>query len=51
LIRKNVKNPQPEEVKIVFTLKPRFLGKATESTETSGDSANSDENLEVQFEA
>ena len=51
MIRKNVENSQPEKVKIVFTLKPRFFGKGTESTETSGDSVNSDENFEVQFEA
>jgi len=51
MIRKNVKNSQPEEVKIVFTLKPIFFGKGTERTETSGDSVNSDENFEEQFEA
>jgi len=45
------KTSEPEEVKIVFTLKPIFFGKGTEGTKTSGDSANSDENFEVQFEA
>ena len=34
-----------------FSLKPRFFGKGTGSTETSGDSVNSDENFEEQFEA
>jgi len=51
MIRKNVKNSQPEEVKIVFALKPIFFGKGTESTEISGDSVKYDENFEIQFEA
>jgi len=60
MIRKIVKNSNPEKVKIVFTLKPRFFsGSDTKVAEGSGDTGytgntrdtgSSDENFEVQFQ-